>query len=123
MVEQKIKGSIVQVSSQASLIYLPQHVVYSTTKAALDNLTKSMACELGPHGIRVNAINPTVVMTELAKRFWGDPDRAKTMLSRIPLGQFADLDDVVKAVAYLLSDDSKMITGTCLPIDGGACAM
>jgi len=123
MIEHKIKGSIVHISSQASKVYIPAHTAYSTSKAALDNLTKNMACELGPHGIRVNAVNPTVVMTELAKQYWGDPAKAKTMIPRIPLRQFAEWDDVVKAVTYLLSDDAKMITGVCMPVDGGACAM
>jgi len=122
MIENKIKGSIIHVSSQASKICIPKHIVYSNTKAALDSLTKTMAYELGPHGIRVNAINPTVVMTELAKQYWGDPAVAETMLTRIPMRQFADLNDVVSAVAYLLGDDAKMITGVCLPVDGGACA-
>jgi len=122
MIANNIKGSIVHVSSQASKICIPQHIVYSNTKAALDNLTMMMAYELGKHGIRVNAINPTVVMTEMGKQHWGEPEKAESMLSRIPLRKFADLDDVVKAVMYLLSDDAKIITGVCLPIDGGASA-
>jgi len=123
MLTNNIKGSILHVSSQASTVCLPQHIVYSCTKSALDSLTRTMAYELGPNGIRVNAINPTVIMTELAKKFWEDPTRADAMLSRIPLRKFGDVDDCVKATLFLLSDDAKMITGTCLPIDGGACAV
>ncbi|XP_034049600.1 L-xylulose reductase isoform X2 [Thalassophryne amazonica] len=86
-------GSIVNVSSQASVCALPDHTVYCATKAALDMLTKVMALELGPHQIRVNSVNPTVVMTEMGRMGWSNPEKAKTMISRIPLGRFA----VIKA--------------------------
>jgi NAD(P)-dependent dehydrogenase (short-subunit alcohol dehydrogenase family) len=59
----------------------------------MDSMTKYLACELGPHGIRVNAVNPTVVWTELAKAFWSDPEKSKTIMPRIPLGRFAGTFD------------------------------
>ncbi|XP_043924148.1 L-xylulose reductase [Protopterus annectens] len=112
-------GSIVNVSSQASQCALRDHAVYCATKAAVDQLTKVMALELGPYKIRVNAVNPTVVMTDLGKKVWSDSERAGVMMSRIPLGRFAEIEDVVNAILFLLSDKSGMITGTTLPVDGG----
>ncbi|KAJ7372599.1 hypothetical protein OS493_017870 [Desmophyllum pertusum] len=112
-------GSIVNVSSQASMIALKDHTLYSSTKAAMDMFTKSLALELGPHKIRVNAVNPTVVMTDMGRIGWSDPTKAKPMLDKIPLGRFAEVEDVVHAIVYLLSDKANMITGTMLPVDGG----
>ncbi|KAL4712292.1 hypothetical protein ACJJTC_004054 [Scirpophaga incertulas] len=119
MVDNKTHGAIVNISSQASKAALKDHAVYSASKAALDALTRSMALELGPHGIRVNSVNPTVIMTEMAKVGWSDPDKAKDMLSKIPLGRFGEVSEVVNAVVFLLSEKSSMINGVELPIDGG----
>ncbi|XP_029311450.1 L-xylulose reductase isoform X1 [Cottoperca gobio] len=112
-------GSIVSVSSQASQCALRDHAVYCVTKAALDMLTKVMALELGPHQIRVNSVNPTVVMTDMGRLGWSDPEKAKTMTSRIPLGRFAEVEDVVNSILFLLSDKSNMTNGVTLPVDGG----
>ncbi|XP_038590904.1 L-xylulose reductase isoform X1 [Micropterus salmoides] len=112
-------GSIVNVSSQASQCALRDHAVYCATKGALDMLTKVMALELGPHQIRVNSVNPTVVMTEMGRLGWSDPIKAKTMISRIPLGRFAEVDDVVNSILFLLSDKSSMTNGVTLAVDGG----
>ncbi|XP_053720812.1 L-xylulose reductase [Synchiropus splendidus] len=112
-------GSIVNISSQASQCALRDHTVYCATKGALDMLTKVMALELGPHQIRVNSVNPTVVLTDMGRRGWSDPEKAKTMMSRIPLGRFAEVDDVVNTILFLLSDKSAMINGVHLPVDGG----
>lgn len=68
---------------------LKDHAIYSASKAALDALTRAMALELGPHGIRVNAVNPTVIMTAMAKVGWSDPDKAAEMKAKIPLGRYA----------------------------------
>ena len=91
---------------QASQAALADHVVYGMTKASLDMLTKIMALELGPLGIRTNAVNPTVVMTAMAKVGWSDPAKAGPMLAKIPLGRFAEVEDVVGPVLYLLSGKS-----------------
>ncbi|XP_068160617.1 L-xylulose reductase isoform X2 [Antennarius striatus] len=112
-------GSIVNVSSQASKCALRDHAMYCATKGALDMLTKVMALELGPHQIRVNSVNPTVVMTEMGRMAWSDPDKANPVLSRVPLGRFAEVDDVVNSVLFLLSDKSNMTNGVTLPVDGG----
>lgn len=84
-------------------------------------MTKYLAFELGPKGIRVNAVNPTVTMTDLAKMHWSEPTKANAMLQRIPLRRFAEVSDVVNSILFLLNNDSAaMINGVCLPVDGGA---
>ncbi|XP_032285450.1 L-xylulose reductase isoform X2 [Phoca vitulina] len=112
-------GSIVNVSSQASQRAITNHSVYCSTKGAMDMLTKAMALELGPHKIRVNAVNPTVVMTPMGQANWSNPQKAKTMLDRIPLGRFAEVENVVDIILFLLSDRSSMTTGSTVPVDGG----
>ncbi|XP_030894803.1 L-xylulose reductase isoform X1 [Leptonychotes weddellii] len=112
-------GSIVNVSSQASQRAITNHSVYCSTKGAMDMLTKAMALELGPHKIRVNAVNPTVVMTPMGQANWSNPQKAKTMLDRIPLGKFAEVENVVDIILFLLSDRSSMTTGSTVPVDGG----
>ncbi|XP_051273140.1 L-xylulose reductase isoform X1 [Dicentrarchus labrax] len=112
-------GSIVNLSSQASQCALRDHAVYCATKGALDMLTKVMALELGPYQIRVNSVNPTVVMTEMGRLGWSEPEKAKTITSRIPLGRFAEVEDVVNSILFLLSDKSNMTNGVTLPVDGG----
>ncbi|XP_077979413.1 L-xylulose reductase-like [Glandiceps talaboti] len=119
MVAKGTGGAIVNISTQASIIGFHNHLSYGASKAGVDSITKTMALELGPHKIRVNAVNPTVVLTELGKKTWSDPAKGAPMLSRIPLQRFAEVEDVVNAVVYLLSDKADMITGNLLPIDGG----
>lgn len=82
-------------------------------------LSQVMALELGPHNIRVNSVNPTVVMTDMGRLGWSDPEKAKDMLSKIPLGRFAEVEEVVDAVLFLLSDKASMCNGVYLPVDGG----
>ncbi|CAD7950662.1 unnamed protein product [Amoebophrya sp. A120] len=116
--------SIVNISSQASLFALEDHTSYSMSKGALDLLTKTAALELGPHKIRCNAVNPTVIMTPMGRRVWGDPAKGGPMLTRIPLEQFAEESDVVKPVLFLLdTTQSGMINGATLPIEGGMVAV
>ncbi|UYV75824.1 hypothetical protein LAZ67_13001446 [Cordylochernes scorpioides] len=107
------------IDSQASLVALPDHTVYCASKAALDQITKVMALELGPHKIRVNSVCPTVVNTAMGRLAWSDPDLVARTTAKIPLGRFCEVEDVVAAVMFLLSDGAAMITGSCLPVDGG----
>ncbi|VDD95028.1 unnamed protein product [Enterobius vermicularis] len=119
MIAHKIHGVIVNVSSQASLKPFESHTCYCASKAALDMATKVMATELGNHSIRINCVNPTVVLTDMGKRAWSDPEKSKCVLSRTPLKRVAEVDDVVNAVLFLLSEKSSMTTGSILPVDGG----
>ena len=112
-------GSIVNVSSQASLVALSGHISYGSSKAALDNITRVSALELGQYGIRVNSVNPTVVMTEMSNFYWGRPEIGGPFLEQMPLGRWATEDDIAGPIAFLLSDDAAMISGVSLPIDGG----
>ncbi|XP_064613896.1 L-xylulose reductase-like [Liolophura sinensis] len=119
MIERGVTGSVVNVSSQASMVALPAHAAYCASKGAIDMLTKVMALELGPHKIRVNAVNPTIVMTPLGKMSWSDPAKSGPQLARTPMGKFAEVEDVVNAILFLLSDKAGMIHGSTLPVDGG----
>uniref|UniRef100_A0A1B6KAD0 L-xylulose reductase n=1 Tax=Graphocephala atropunctata TaxID=36148 RepID=A0A1B6KAD0_9HEMI len=112
-------GSIVNISSQASQAALKDHVAYCGTKSALDSISRVMALELSPHKIRVNTVNPTVVMTDMGRVGWSDPAKADEMLRKIPLGRFAEVDEVVNAILFLLSDVAPMVNAVTLPIDGG----
>ncbi len=112
-------GAIVNVSSQAGVAAIADHTAYCASKAGLDHLTRVMALELGPHQIRVNSVNPTVILTPMGEKVWGAPEKGGPMLAKIPLGRFGYPIHVAQAVAYLLSDQSDMINGIIMPIDGG----
>jgi len=119
MVDRGVAGSIVNVSSMASFQALHNHAAYCASKAGLDQLTAVMAVELGEHRIRVNSVNPTVVLTEMGKRAWSDPAKGGPMLARIPLRRFAECEDVASVVCFLLTEGASMLNGLALRIDGG----
>jgi NAD(P)-dependent dehydrogenase (short-subunit alcohol dehydrogenase family) len=112
-------GSIVNVSSQASLVGLADHLSYCASKGALDAMTRVWCVELGRHGIRVNAVNPTVTLTAMAEQAWSEPAKRDPVLAAIPLGRFAEPSEVAEPVLFLLSESAGMISGITLPIDGG----
>jgi L-xylulose reductase len=112
-------GAIVNVSSQAALVALKGHISYASSKAALDNITRVSALELGKHNIRVNSVNPTVVMTEMSAFYWGRPEIAEPFLNQMPLHRWATEDDIAAPIVFLLGDGAAMISGVSLPIDGG----
>lgn len=119
MAEQGTEGAIVNVASAAALAPLPDHYAYCVSKAGLVMATKVLARELGPHGIRANSVCPTVVLTEMGQRVWGEEEKARPMLARIPLGRFAVPREVSDTVVWLASDAASMINGVDIPVDGG----
>lgn len=119
MIRLGVGGAIVNVSSQASLVALKGHISYGSSKAALDNITRVSALELGTYGIRVNSVNPTVVMTPMSAWYWGRDDIQGPFLGAMPLGRWATEDEIAAPIVFLLSDGASMITGASLPIDGG----
>lgn len=112
-------GRIVNIASTAGLRALSEHYSYCASKAALIMATKVLALELGPYGVRANVVCPTIVLTEMGQRVWGEEAKAAPMLARIPAGKFAMPQDVASAVVYLASPAAEMLNGTELTVDGG----
>lgn len=112
-------GSIVNIASQAGIVGIEERAAYGTSKAGLIHLTKILALEWASKGIRVNAVAPTFVRTELTESTLSRPDWAAELLSRIPMGRFGEPEEIVGAVAFLLSDAASLITGHTITIDGG----
>lgn len=116
-------GAILNVTSIAGHRGFPEHLCYAASKAGLEGATRVMAKELGPNGIRVNAVAPTVTMTELAAAAWSDPAKKDPMMVRHPVERFAEVEDVATAIVMLMGDDASMVTGAVLPVDGGFLAV
>ncbi|MFJ6281261.1 SDR family NAD(P)-dependent oxidoreductase [Arthrobacter subterraneus] len=112
-------GSVVNVASQAGIVAIEDRAAYGASKAALIHLTKVLALEWAAKGIRVNAVAPTFIRTELTESTLSDPQRAAELLDRIPVGRFGQPEDVVGAVLYLLGETSALVTGHTITIDGG----
>ncbi|MCE7030554.1 SDR family oxidoreductase [Jiella avicenniae] len=112
-------GAIVNVTSLAGHRGFANHLCYAASKAGLEGATRVLAKELGPHGIRVNAVAPGITLTELAAAAWSDPEKSGPMMARTPIGRFAEVEDVASMIAMLLSADSAMVTGAVLPVEGG----
>jgi NAD(P)-dependent dehydrogenase (short-subunit alcohol dehydrogenase family) len=119
MIEARRAGSIVNVSSQAALVALDDHLSYSASKAAMDAVTRALCIELGPFGIRVNSVNPTVTLTPMAVMAWSDPVKRDPALKAIPLRRFAEPIEVAVPIMFLLSEGASMVSGVALAIDGG----
>ncbi|RJL21810.1 SDR family oxidoreductase [Paracoccus siganidrum] len=116
-------GAIVNITSIAGHRGFPDHLCYAASKAGLEGASRVLAKELGPHGIRVNCVAPTITLTELAAEAWSDPGKSQPMMVRHPLDRFAEAREVAESIALLLSEDSRMISGTVLPVDGGFLAV
>jgi NAD(P)-dependent dehydrogenase (short-subunit alcohol dehydrogenase family) len=113
------KGAIVNIASIAALIGLPM-VGYAASKGAILAITRHDAISYAQHNIRVNAIAPGFINTELLQRIWKEtPEKAEELRNSLPSGRLGEPEEVASAVAFLLSDDASYITGTCLVVDGG----
>ena len=117
------KGRIVNISSQASVVAIPHEAVYCASKGGLNMLTKTLAAEWSGRGVTVNAVGPTFVYTPGTAERLDDPLFLASILSKIPRGRVATIEDVASAVLYLASDGADMVTGTLLLVDGGWTAL
>jgi NAD(P)-dependent dehydrogenase (short-subunit alcohol dehydrogenase family) len=112
-------GSIIHVSSQMGHVGAVNRTVYCTTKFAVEGMSKAMAVELAPHGIRVNTLCPTFIETPMTRPFFQNPDFRASVLSKIKLGRLGTVEDLAGALILLASDASSLMTGTSLVVDGG----
>ena len=111
-------GVVINISSQMGHVGSPNRTVYCMTKHAVEGLTKAMAVELAPRRIRVNSIGPTFVDTPLVRAIVNTPEKYEYLVSKIPMGHMASVDDIAAAAVYLSSPAAAMVTGTCLLVDG-----
>jgi len=118
MLERK-KGSIINISSDLAFKAIPAHAAYCTSKAAIIMLTRALALELGPHGIRVNTVAPGMFRTELSKPNWSSPEFMKHMESVTPLGRIGEPEEMTGAVLYLASSASSYVSGSTILVNGG----
>lgn len=113
-------GSIINISSMASQYGIPKVIAYTASKSAIEGMTRAMAVELSPKGIRVNCIAPGFISTDMsAKALNSDPERRQKVMSRTPMGDLGQPADIAETAYFLASDASKYITGVVLPVDGG----
>ena len=116
-------GAILNVASTAGVSPRPRLNWYNASKGWMNTATRTMAVELAPVGVRVNALNPVAGETPLLKSFLGEdtPETRARFLATIPLGRFSTPEDIGNAACYLCSDEAAMVTGVCLEVDGGRC--
>jgi NAD(P)-dependent dehydrogenase (short-subunit alcohol dehydrogenase family) len=119
LVEAGKPGSLINISSQMAHVGGVDRAVYAATKHAVEGMTKSMAIEWGPVGIRVNTIAPTFIRTALTAQTFANPERAAWIAQKIKLGRVGEVEDIMGAVAFLASDAAALVTGTSLIVDGG----
>lgn len=120
MLDKKINGAIINISSMASQYGLPKVIAYTASKAAIEGMTRAMATELSPKGIRVNCIAPGFIATDMsAKALNNDTERKQKVISRTPMGYLGQPADIGEAALFLATNASKYITGVVLPVDGG----
>jgi len=112
-------GRIINITSTMSHVATPNRTAYAASKAGLLGFTRALALELAPDAITVNGISPGWFETELTKPIWSNPEANDSLISRIPLGRWGDVNDVAKLATYLCSEEAGYITGTDILIDGG----
>jgi NAD(P)-dependent dehydrogenase (short-subunit alcohol dehydrogenase family) len=113
------QGSIINISSQMGHVGGPRRSVYCASKAAMEGMTKAMALDLAPHGIRVNTLCPTFIETPMTRPFFADESFRTSVLSRIKLGRLGQVEDLMGAILFLAGDASSLMTGAPLIVDGG----
>ncbi|WP_299680119.1 glucose 1-dehydrogenase [uncultured Roseobacter sp.] len=112
-------GKIINISSQTGVIALEDHAAYATSKGGLNALTKSLMTEAAPHNVQVNAICPTVVLTDMGKALWSAPEKRDPMIAKTPLGRFGDPVEIADMALYLASPASDLVNGAVMMIEGG----
>jgi NAD(P)-dependent dehydrogenase (short-subunit alcohol dehydrogenase family) len=119
MTEKKC-GSVLNISSMASRYGLPGVIAYTASKSAIEGMTRAMAVELTPSGIRVNCIAPGFIKSRMSSNALdNDPERKRKVISRTPMGRLGTSEEVAEAAYFLVSDAASFITGVVLPVDGG----
>jgi len=118
MIAQK-RGKIINVSSQSGILALADHGAYGASKGGLNMLTRVMTIEWARHNIQSNTVCPTVILTPMGERVWGQPEKGDPMKARIPLGRFGTTTEVADLILYLASSASDLVTGQDILIDGG----
>jgi NAD(P)-dependent dehydrogenase (short-subunit alcohol dehydrogenase family) len=120
IMEQQGSGSIINISSMAALYGLPKIIAYSASKSAIEGMTRAMAVELSSKGIRINAIAPGFIITNMTdKALNSDPERKRKVIERTPMGSMGQPEDIGEAAFFLATDAAKFITGTSIRVDGG----
>lgn len=119
MIEEGRRGSIINMSSQMGHVGAANRTLYCASKWALEGLTKALAIELAPHGIRVNTICPTFIETPMTEPFFRDESFRASVLEKIKLGRLGQVSDVTGAAVFLASEASSLMTGSAVVIDGG----
>ncbi|MBV9375300.1 MAG: glucose 1-dehydrogenase [Alphaproteobacteria bacterium] len=119
MVRQGGGGSIINITSQLAEVARPERSAYVASKGGGRSLTHAMALELAPHGVRVNAIAPGPTLTGLTRASYADPERRRATVAQIPLGRLGEPEDIVGALLFLASDESRWVTGSTVTVDGG----
>ena len=112
-------GKIVMISSQSGVITFPEHAAYCASKGGLNMLTKALMCELAQHNVQVNAICPTIVMTEMGQQVWGPEEKGGPMRRATPLRRFGEPIEIADAALYLASNASALVNGEIMMIEGG----
>ena len=119
MIERGRGGRIINIGSIVGVVGMAEHAAYSSSKAGVSMVTRVLAIEWGSHNVLVNAVAPTVILTPLGEKVWGDPAKGDPMRAKIPLGRFGRPSEVAGVVVFLASDAASLITGETIMVDGG----
>lgn len=112
-------GSVINISSQMGHVGAVNRTLYCASKAAVEGMTRAMAVELGPRGIRVNTVCPTFIETPMTQPYFAEPGFRESVVAKIPLGRLGQVEDIMGPVVFLASSASSLVTGSALMVDGG----